>query len=135
MPEHVSSDCEELLQNYEGFEEVARDVEGQGTYTIGYGHYGSDVQQGQTITRETAAIQLRNDLSIHERNVLDNVSINLSQNQFDALVMLSFNIGESAFRNSNTLSAINNMDFNTAATEWAGFRLVCKPPQIRATRK
>ena len=63
-------------------------------YTIGYGHYGSDVKKGQTITQERAEQLLREDVKRFEEKVAkyDNL-YQFNQNQFDALVSFCYNIG------------------------------------------
>lgn len=85
----------ELIKKFEGIELVAyKAVPTEKYYTIGYGHYGSDVLAGQAITVEQATELLRKDLKKSERAVNKYVSIyNLNQNQFDALVSFTFNCG------------------------------------------
>ena len=92
--------------------------------TIGYGHLiksGEDFRGG--IDEDIATELLRADLSIAERAVNTTVTANLRQNQFDALVMLCFNIGARNFANSTVVKYINNPDFKsgiypTLATAW-----------------
>lgn len=66
-------------------------------WTIGWGHYGPDVKQGQTITQEQADAMLVDDLKRYIAYVNNNnfVTIidNLNQNQFDALVSFCYNCG------------------------------------------
>lgn len=65
-----------------------------GIWTIGYGHTGSDVKQGQTITQAKAEQLLRQDLAKFERHVmLFNGKYKWTQNEFDALVSFAFNVG------------------------------------------
>lgn len=62
-------------------------------YTIGYGHYGSDVMQGQTITESQALLLLNRDI-IAAAVAVDCVAHpSLTQAQFDAVVDLVFNAG------------------------------------------
>lgn len=67
-----------------------------GVLTIGYGHTGSDVREGMTITKEEAERLLIKDIAwaedVVERRVLSKVPLN--QHQFDTLVSFVFNIGE-----------------------------------------
>ena len=82
--------------------------------TIGYGHLiksGEDFRDG--IDEDIATKLLRADLSIAERAVNTTVTAKLRQNQFDALVMLCFNIGARNFANSTVVKYINNPDFKS----------------------
>lgn len=65
-----------------------------GVWTIGYGHTGSDVKQGLTITQAKADQLLKNDLEKFEKHVmLFDSKYHWTQNEFDALVSFSFNVG------------------------------------------
>jgi lysozyme len=77
-----------------------------GVWTIGYGHT-SKVKQGQTITEAEALAFLREDLAIAEKAVNTTITAKLSQNQFDALVSLAFNIGAGAFSSSTLARRFN----------------------------
>ena len=50
------------LLPYEGFDEVARRGPGEKYLTIGHGHYGPDVKEGQRISREDAAALFQKDI-------------------------------------------------------------------------
>lgn len=83
--------------------------------TIGYGHLikpGEDFRDG--IDEDTATEILRADLGYAEHAVCDAITVNLRQNQFDALVMLCFNIGARNFANSTIVKYINNPNFKSA---------------------
>ena len=51
-------------------------------------------------------------------------NVKLNQNQFDALVILAFNIGESNFRNSSVVKILNGQgtDYDTLADAWKAWR-------------
>ncbi len=89
-----------------------------GVLTIGYGHTGKDVNTGNTITEERADELLAYDVSKFEKGVSGAVHIDLTQNQFDALVSLAFNIGLSAFTRSTLLRKLNQGDLEGAALEF-----------------
>ena len=75
-------------------------------WTIGYGHtYG--VESGDVCTEVEALAWLQDDLDWAERAVVNNVEVHLTQNQFDALVSLTFNIGKEAFKRSTLLEVLN----------------------------
>ena len=83
--------------------------------TIGYGHLikpGEDFRDG--IDENTATKILRGDLGYAERAVCNAITTNLRQNQFDALVMLCFNIGARNFASSTVVKYINNPEFKSA---------------------
>jgi lysozyme len=67
-------------------------------WTIGYGHTRT-AKQGMKISIEQADALLREDLAWAEKEVND-IGVQLTQNQFDALVSLVFNIGGTLFRQS-----------------------------------
>lgn len=58
-------------------------------------------------TREEAMLFLKKDLVKFENAINSLVKVPLSQNQFDALILLVYNIGVGAFSNSRLLKLIN----------------------------
>lgn len=79
--------------------------------TIGYGHLikpGEDFRGG--ITESTATELLRGDIAAAEHAVQDNITTPITQNQYDALVMLAYNIGATAFEKSTVVQYVNNPD-------------------------
>lgn len=65
-----------------------------GVLTIGFGHTGPDVKAGQTITQAEADRLFNDDINRFARTVEAALQgLKLTQNQFDALVSLSYNIG------------------------------------------
>lgn len=83
--------------------------------TIGYGHLvkpGEDFSNG--ITERQAIALLRSDIATAERAVQDNITAQMSQAQYDALVSLAYNIGASGFKNSTVVKYINNPDFHSS---------------------
>jgi GH24 family phage-related lysozyme (muramidase) len=87
-------------------------------FTIGYGHYGSDVREGSTITSTQAEELLKQDLKKYEFAVISNVKVSLNQYQYDALVSLCYNIGTEGFRTSTLLEKLNQHDYTGAAAEF-----------------
>lgn len=80
-----------------------------GLPTIGYGHLikaGESVES--PITLETAEQLLRDDLAPAVAAVNRAVKVHLTQNQFDALVSLTYNIGVDAFKRSTLVKYINS---------------------------
>lgn len=93
-----------------------------GVLTIGYGHTGADVKEGQTITQEQAEKFLRSDLVVHCNNVSGLVKVPLNQNQFDALVSFEYNIGYGNFKSSTLLRLLNQGDYKGAAEQFKRWR-------------
>lgn len=78
-----------------------------GVLTVGVGHTGKDVKAGMKITKEQSRELLKSDLVRFENSVNRSVKVNLTQNQFDALVSFAFNVGTGAFETSTLLKKIN----------------------------
>ena len=92
-----------LIKRHEGFVPRAY-LCPAGVWTIGYGHT-SGVKKGQVITPEIGEMYLRTDLNDAEYAV-NGERLNLTQNQFDALVSFVFNLGSGNFRSSTLLKRV-----------------------------
>ncbi len=90
----------------------------RGTLTIGYGHAGPDVQIGQTISEAEGRALLARDLAWAEGAVNEYARGTMLQNEFDALVSLTFNIGATALKNSTLLRCFNAGDKLAAADQF-----------------
>lgn len=94
------------LKQFEGLRLKAyKAVKTERYYTIGYGHYGSDVMPGTVITEPEAERLLRLDLQKAEQYV-NSLGVCKTQGQYDALVDFSFNCGISALAKSTLLKKI-----------------------------
>ena len=83
--------------------------------TIGYGHLiKSDEDFRNGITENVATELLRSDIATAERAVKNNITVSLSQNQYDALVSLAYNIGAKNFATSTVVKYINNQKFHSS---------------------
>ena len=67
-------------------------------WTIGWGHT-KGVKQGMQITEEQAEELLREDMQV-AIDVVERLGVELTENQYNALVSFVFNIGGSAFAKS-----------------------------------
>ena len=79
-----------------------------GVLTIGYGHTGSDVYPNQQITEEEAEQLLWKDTESAQQTVSSFVTAKINQNEYDALVSFTFNVGPTAFVNSTLLKLLNH---------------------------
>lgn len=89
-----------------------------GVLTIGYGHTGPDVYPGMVISSEEAVALLDTDLNKFRQAVVRLVDVSLTENQFAALVSLTYNIGIGAFQKSTLLRKLNTGDYEGAANEF-----------------
>ena len=94
------------IKEFEGLSLKAyKPVKTERYYTIGYGHYGSDVKANQVITEKQAENLLKKDLEKFEAYV-NKLDVCVKQFQFDALVDFSFNLGTAALGRSTLLKHI-----------------------------
>ena len=94
----------EKLKEFEGFRRDAyRDA--AGVLTIGYGHTGKDVREGDRLTTYGAEQLLMIDLKEHEAAVR-RLNVARTQGQFDALVSFAFNLGIGRLQRSTLLKVI-----------------------------
>jgi len=97
----------DLIKGFEGLRLTAYyDV--VGVLTIGYGHTGDDVYEGLTITELQAEQLLQKDLARFEQAVNKLITVPLNQNQFDALVSFTYNVGEGALEESTLRKRLNS---------------------------
>lgn len=91
----ISENGLKLIISFEGFcPKATKAVKTEKYYTIGYGHYGKDVDEKQTITKEEALSLLKKDMKRFETKVMKyNNCYNFTQNEFDALVSFAYNVG------------------------------------------
>jgi len=111
----------DLITSFEGKRTNAYD-DGVGVWTIGIGTTvypnGVKVKQGDTCTLEQAKSYFKHDLAKFEKTVNESVTVPLSQNQFDALLSLTYNIGSGAFKGSTLLKRLNKGDCQGAADQF-----------------
>lgn len=97
----------DLIKKFEGIR-LKSYVCPAGVLTIGYGHTSSDVTPNMQITEQEAERLLWKDTESAQQAVSSFVSARLNQNEYDALVSFTFNIGSTAFVNSTLLRLLNH---------------------------
>ncbi len=104
--------CFDFIKKWEGLELQAYQ-DSAGIWTIGYGTIlyedGTPVRKGDVITKERAVLLLQKE--VNEKSTAVNAALNatnINQNQYDALVSFSYNVGITGFKNSTLLKRIKN---------------------------
>ena len=95
----------ELIKDFEGRRLVAYQ-DSVGVWTIGYGHTKT-AHEDKLIIKSTADRLLAEDLAEFEKYVDTYVTVALTQNQFDALVSWTFNLGPGNLKESTMLKKLN----------------------------
>jgi lysozyme len=130
MPMQVDQRGKDLFKEWEGL--VTHEyLDSGGAPTMGIGHLlmrsertsGKIVIQGQALdyrnglTEQQCWDLLGQDLDGAERTVNEAVTVPLNQNQFDALVSFTFNVGDGAFRRSTLLKLLNQRQYDQVPTQ------------------
>ena len=104
-----------LIEQFEGLR-LAAYQDGAGIWSIGVGHTDR-VKEGDTCTSAQADEWLQQDIEQAERAVNTLVKIPLNQNQFDALVSFTYNLGWASLEESTLLRLLNAGATQLAAAE------------------
>jgi len=86
---------------------------------------GTRVQMGDKITRKQAEEFLKHDLNKFHNAIKSCVKVPLSQNEYDAYISLTYNIGGNAFCKSTLVRKLNTYDYEAACKEilkWDKFK-------------
>ena len=109
-----------LLKTLEGFR--ARPYsDSAGKMTIGYGHLivaGDGVSPNDIIEEVQATGLLERDIQKAVACVNNAVVTSINQNQFDALVIFTYNVGNAAFQNSRLLQELNKGNYKDASNQF-----------------
>ena len=117
----ISENGLKFIEHFEGLR-LSSYKDSVGVWTIGYGTTvypdGRRVAKGDSCTIEQANQYIANDVKRFEVGVSDLVKVPLNQNQFDALVSFSYNLGLGALGGSTLLKKLNAKDYVGASNEF-----------------
>lgn len=118
----ISNNCVSIVKEFEGFRSKPYKCSA-GVATIGYGSTfyinGEKVSMYDSEISEPFASELLEKVLNDFATKVDNIiKVSLNQNQFDALVSFTYNIGIGAFTKSTLLTKLNNADFQGASNEF-----------------
>lgn len=119
MNKKTSEVGKNLIKEFEGFRAKAY-LCPAGVWTVGYGTTrinGHKVSESTQITTEEADVFLEQDLKVFEDAINKHVDVELTQNQFDALVAFVYNVGIGNFQSSTLLKKLNSGDYEGASQQ------------------
>ena len=105
-----------LIKSFEGLRLQAYQ-DAVGVWTIGYGTTRG-VNASMSITKEQAERMLLNDVQRFEPEVERLVTVPLSQNQWDALISFTYNLGAANLESSTLRRMLNAGDYTGAAEQF-----------------
>ena len=110
----------EMTKDFESLRLVSYPDPGTGgaPWTCGYGHTGDDVFESLAITEDQADAWLIEDTEKAAEHVRHLVTVELNQNQFDALVDFVFNCGAENLAKSTLLKLVNAKNFDGASRQF-----------------
>ena len=137
MSRNLSANGLNSIKSFEGCKLTANKcLPTEKYYTIGYGHYGSDVKAGMKITKKKAEELLLQDCEKAIKNVNSFMSkYNFNQNQFDALVSFAFNVGSINQLTASGTRTLEQISSKITAYNKSGGRVIAGLVKRRAKEK
>jgi len=123
-----------LLVQFEGKRNKAYQ-DSKGLWTIGVGHLIKPAEQHllhAVLTDEQVEELFRSDLRWCDEAIASSVKVSLNQNQYDALVSLCYNIGDSHFKTSSLVKVLNEGKYEQAAEHFLDW---VKPSVLKPRRE
>ena len=120
MIRHITENGLKLIEQLEGFSSKIY-LDSAGLQTIGYGHLITSAEKHlfqNGITEAKAISLLKQDVKIAEKAVAHLISVPLNNNQFDALVSFTFNLGSSALQRSTLRAKVNRQEHEQVPAEF-----------------
>jgi lysozyme len=106
-----------LLVQFEGKRNKAYQ-DSKGLWTIGIGHLIKPTEQHllhAVLTDEQVEELFRSDLKWCDEAIATSVKVSITQNQYDALTSLCYNIGDTQFKKSSVVRTLNEGNYAAAA--------------------
>jgi len=135
IEEAVGGKFNDMISRLEGFRSEPYQDQA-GFWTIGFGHlivpgdgFWSPINPGGAKSISVAAARaLYESDTLKARRAVDGaVTVELTANQYEALVSLAYNIGASAFASSTLVKKLNAGDYEGAAEQFAAWNKVRDP--------
>ena len=120
---HFSDEGYSLLEKLEGFSPELYSLK-DGGYTIGFGFfvpYSEGTKWEKGVTWEEAEKIIRQKMPQYEDQVKKFINVPLTQNQFDALIMLAYNLGGFSKATSIVNDINSQADFDQLRNDWNRF--------------
>jgi len=120
----ISEAMRNRVKGYEGYHRALKNGDctayrcPAGVWTIGWGST-EGVREGLVWSRDEAEAALTRELAKFETGVDRLVTVDMNQNEFDALVSFAYNVGLGALGSSTLLKKLNKGDRAGAAKEFA----------------
>lgn len=109
---------EALIKRFETLKLVAYKPTPKDKWTIGWGHTGPEVVEGLTCTVEEAERWFLADTQWAVLGVIRSLDVGVSQNQFDALVSFTFNVGITSEAHSTLIAYVNEQHWDLAPDQF-----------------
>lgn len=122
-----------LIQSFESLRLQAYPDQ-RGIMTIGWGHTGGVVEY-QTCTPAEADEWFVQDTQTACNAVMRTVDVPMTQNQFDALVSFTFNVGQGSEAHSTLVKLLNTSRIQEAADQFLVWNHVNGVPNAGLTRR
>lgn len=89
-----------------------------GVWTLGWGATGSGIAPGVAWTQEQADNRLAADVARFSKGVDELLGVDVTDNQFSAMVCFAYNVGLGNLAKSHLLAKVNAQDFTGAADQF-----------------
>ena len=120
MARHITERGISLIKKLEGFSNIMY-LDIAGFATIGYGHLVKPNEKDlfkNGISESYATDLLKKDIIAAENAVIRLITVHLNNNQFDALVSFTFNLGAAALQRSSLRRKINREEHESIPAEF-----------------
>jgi len=134
MAREIPGSVVPLIKKYEGCS-LSAYLDPAGIPTIGYGHTGADVFMGLTISQFRAEALLAQDIATTGALVEDLVKVPLTDNQFAALVVFTFNVGAGRLQGSTLLELLNQGQYDQVPAQLARWNKINGQPSSALTAR